>query len=131
MIGSVGQCDSFDTGVKGCMMKRISHAVVAALILATAPASAEPPPDRRSGESPTVALAPILVDQAPDGSRIWAYSGGTDTWDTYKVPEGFKAYAYSHSSVAAVYVTGDEIREIAAFCGRNGTWSRQALREPA
>jgi RNA polymerase sigma factor (sigma-70 family) len=65
--------------------------------------------------------------------KIWAFAPETETWHTYKAPEGVtvESHISSAGDFVALKVSGEPITEVAVFSIMIGKWSRQALLEPA
>jgi RNA polymerase sigma factor (sigma-70 family) len=86
-------------------------------------------PAAQPKRSPFYAPEPVIVMGSSD--RLWAYNPDTKSWHTYKAPEGISVSAVHFGRLVALKLTGESIKEVAAFSTKTGKWSRHPLAEPA
>jgi RNA polymerase sigma factor (sigma-70 family) len=93
----------------------------------TAANSTDLAPQRKQGMFE--ASRPVIT--TGDSRKIWAYNPDTNTWHTYKAPEGVSVSEIRFPRLIALNLTGESIKEVAVFSTKTGKWSRQPLAEPA
>jgi len=71
-----------------------------------------------------------IIVQKPEGRKVSAYSTETGEWATYSIPEGTKVQPVGAPGVVALYPTGDEIRQLAAYVPQTGQWFPIDLKTP-
>jgi len=86
------------------------------------------PGDPRSGRVETSAM---ILTQPAGGDRVSVYNMETGTTRTYKLPSKTTARPVASQQLAALYLKGEEVPQIAAYSALSGEWYPQDLRAPA
>ncbi len=72
----------------------------------------------------------FIIVQEPDGTKLDAYSTETSQWSAYEIPKGTTVVPVYSAGVVALFVKGDEIRQLATFVPKAGQWFPIDLKEP-
>lgn len=78
---------------------------------------------------PTIMSAKIIAVQPRESRKVFAYSTETGEWKGYELPAGVSAVPIV-STVLALALEGDAIRQVAVFDPITGNWHPHDLDEP-
>jgi RNA polymerase sigma factor (sigma-70 family) len=120
---------------------------------AASPPDVAPKKDSETGAPAKKAMLTSYSFVTPaGGDKVWTYDSATKAWRVFNAPPGIRFHLMragevgfgiggwgvrlpqsitGQVSMMALGLEGKDIKEVAAFHTRTGTWSRQALRVPA